>query len=113
MTIERITPGPRMSQAVVHNGVAYLAGQVAAGATLEEQARGALAQVDALLTEVGSDRSKLLSATIYLADIADFGAMNAVWDSWVDQDNAPARATVEAKLATSDFKVEFAIVAAV
>ncbi|MBO0981567.1 RidA family protein [Microbacterium sp. SD291] len=113
MTIERINPGPRMSHAVVHNGVVYLAGQVAEGATVEEQSRAALQLVDDLLAGVGSDRSKLLSVTIYLADIADFGAMNSVWETWVDAANPPARATVEAKLATPDYRVEFSVIAAV
>lgn len=113
MSIQRIQPGPRMSQAVVHGDTVYLAGQVAEGATVEEQSRAALAQVDALLAGVGSDKSKLLSATIYLADIANFAAMNSVWDTWVDGANPPARATVEAKLATPDYFVEFQVVAAI
>ncbi|MFF2272075.1 RidA family protein [Agromyces sp. NPDC058136] len=113
MSIERIQPGPRMSQAVVHGDTVYLAGQVAEGDTVEAQSRAALQRVDELLASVGSDKSKLLSATIYLADIADFAAMNSVWDEWVDGANPPARATVEAKLATPDFRVEFAVIAAV
>lgn len=112
MTIQRIQPGPRMSQAVVHGGTVHLAGQVAAGTTVAEQSRAALAQVDALLAAAGTDRSKLLSATIYLADIASFAEMNSVWDEWVDGANPPARATVEAKLATPDYFVEFQITAA-
>lgn len=113
MSIQRIQPGPRMSQAVVHGGTVYLAGQVAAGASVAEQSRAALAQVDALLAAVGTDKSKLLSATIYLADIASFAEMSSVWDTWVDGANPPARATVEAKLATPDYFVEFQITAAV
>ncbi|MFF2370882.1 RidA family protein [Agromyces sp. NPDC058110] len=112
MTIQRVQPGARMSQAVVHGDTVYLAGQVAEGASVAEQSRAALAQVDALLASVGSDRSKLLNVTIYLADIASFAEMNSVWDTWVDGANPPARATVEAKLATPDFLVEFAVVAA-
>lgn len=112
MTIQRIQPGPRMSQAVVHGDTVYLAGQVAEGASVAEQSRAALAQVDALLASVGSDKSKLLSVTIYLADIATFPEMNSVWDTWVDAANPPARATVEAKLATPDYFVEFAAIAA-
>ncbi|QAY72080.1 RidA family protein [Agromyces protaetiae] len=113
MSITRIQPGARMSQAVVHGGIAYLAGQVAAGADVVEQSRAALAQVDALLEAAGTDKSKLLTATIYLADIATFGDMNSVWDEWVDGENPPARATVEAKLATPEFFVEFQVTAAI
>ncbi|MGX5697885.1 RidA family protein [Agromyces soli] len=113
MTIQRIQPGPRMSQAVVHGDTVYLAGQVAEGASVAEQSRAALQQVDELLAAAGTDKSKLLSATIYLADIASFAEMNSVWDEWVDGANPPARATVEAKLATPDYFVEFQITAAV
>ncbi|GAA1781494.1 RidA family protein [Agromyces lapidis] len=113
MSIQRIQPGPRMSQAVVHGDTVYLAGQVAEGATVVEQSRAALQRVDELLASVGSDKSKLLSVTIYLADIADFADMNSVWDAWVDGANPPARATVEAKLATPDYFVEFAVTAAI
>ncbi|WP_395244277.1 RidA family protein [Agromyces sp. MMS24-K17] len=113
MTIQRIQPGPRMSHAVVHGDTVYLAGQVAEGASVEEQSRAVLQRVDELLATVGSDKSKLLSVTIYLADIATFGEMNSVWDAWVDPANPPARATVEAKLATPDYLVEFVITAAV
>ncbi|MGH3704800.1 MAG: RidA family protein [Agromyces sp.] len=113
MSIQRIQPGPRMSQAVVHGDTVYLAGQVAAGATVEAQSTAALKQIDELLASAGTDKSKLLSATIYLADITTFAAMNSVWDTWVDGANPPARATVEAKLATPDFFVEFSVIAAI
>ncbi|WP_226628821.1 RidA family protein [Alloyangia pacifica] len=113
MTITRIEPGARMSQAVVHNGIVYLAGQVGEGADITAQCKDALASVDRLLAEAGSDKSHLLSTTIWLADMADFAAMNAVWDSWVDPANPPARATGEAKLATPDYLVEFIITATV
>lgn len=112
--IQRFQKDHRMSQAVVHNGVVYLAGQV--GETHEDvvtQTRTALAEVDALLAEVGSDKSKILMATIWLADMADFAAMNSVWDAWVDQANPPARATGEAKLATPEYRVEIIVTAAV
>ena len=102
MTIQRIQVGPRMSQAVVHGGTVYLAGQVAldnAGKSVTEQTREILSRIDTLLGAAGSSKHKLLSATIYLSDIATFGEMNAVWDGWVDPQNTPARATVEAKLA--------------
>jgi enamine deaminase RidA (YjgF/YER057c/UK114 family) len=113
MTITRFDAGARMSQAVVHNNTVYLAGQVAApGASVEEQTKAVLASVDSLLARTGSDKSRILSATIWLADMADFPAMNSVWDGWVDQANAPARATGEAKLATPDYKVEIIITAA-
>ncbi|SDH75843.1 RidA family protein [Alloyangia pacifica] len=112
MTITRIEPGTRMSQAVVHNGIVYLAGQVGEGADITAQCKDALASVDRLLAEAGSDKSRLLTTTIWLADMADFAAMNAVWDTWVDPANPPARATGEAKLATPDYYVEFIVTAA-
>ncbi|NDW02379.1 RidA family protein [Salipiger sp. PrR002] len=113
MTITRIQPGPRMSQAVVYNGTVHLAGQVGHGADVTEQSRDALASIEKLLAEVGSDKSRILSTTVWLADMADFAAMNAVWDAWVDPANPPARACGEAKLATPDYLVEFLVVAAV
>ncbi|PWC03547.1 RidA family protein [Agromyces badenianii] len=113
MSIQRVAPGPRMSQAVVHGNTVYLAGQVAQGASIAEQSRAALQRIDELLASVGSDKSKLLSVTIYLADMATFAEMNSVWDAWVDGANPPARATVEAKLATSDYLVEFSAIAAI
>ena len=112
--IKRIQAGSRMSQAVVHNGVVYLAGQV--GEPHEDvaaQTRTALAEIEALLAEAGSDKSKILMATIWLADIADFEAMNSVWDAWVDQANPPARATGEAKLVAPEYRVEIIVTAAV
>lgn len=114
MTIKRLHSGPRMSQAVVHNGVVYLAGQVAKDPDKDvaDQTRQVLAGIDALLAEAGSDKSRLLSATIYLADIADFQAMNGVWDAWVIAGSTPARATVEASLATPKYLVEIMVTAA-
>jgi len=113
MTITRFDQGARMSQAVVHGDTIYLAGQVAApGASVAEQTGAVLAQIDGLLERTGSDRDHLLSATIWLADMADFAEMNAVWDSWIAGGQAPARATGEAKLATPDYKVEIIITAA-
>lgn len=112
--IKRIQSDARMSQAVVHNGVVYLAGQV--GEPHEDvaaQTRTALAEVEALLAEAGSDKSNILMATIWMADMADFETMNTVWDAWVDTANPPARATGEAKLATPDYRVEIIITAAV
>ena len=115
MSITRLRPGPRMSQAVVHGDTVYLAGQVAdeaKGKSVGEQTREILAAIDRLLAEAGSDKTKILSATIYLADIATFSQMNAVWDTWVPQGHTPARATVEAKLAAAAYAVEIACIAA-
>ncbi len=111
--ISRIEPGPRMSQAVVHNGIAYLAGQVGApGTSVTEQTRAVLAEIDRLLAAAGTSKARLLTAQIWLADIGTFGEMNAVWDAWVDGANPPARWTGEAKLATPDYKVEIIVTAA-
>ena len=113
MTIQRLDTGPRMSQAVIHGDTVYLAGQVGApGESVTVQTQQVLASIDDLLARAGSDKSKILSATIWLADMASFGEMNAVWDAWVDSANSPARATGEAKLATPDYKVEIIVVAA-
>ena len=115
MSLKRLRAGPRMSQAVVHGATIYLAGQVADRAkakSVGEQTREILATIDRLLAEAGSDKTRLLSATIYLADIATFAEMNAEWDAWVPAGHAPARATVEAKLAASEFTVEIACIAA-
>lgn len=111
--IKRIEFGPRMSQAVVHNGTIYLAGQVGKpGESVTEQTKEVLAQVDRLLAECGSDKTRILSAQIWLADMADFPQMNAVWDAWVPAGHAPSRATGEFALATPDYKVEIIVVAA-
>ena len=118
MPIERHHTGKRMSDIVVFmpagERVAWLAGQVAAdpAADITGQARSVLGQIDTLLAEIGSDKTQILSATIYLPDIKDFAAMNAVWDAWVPQGHTPARATVEAKLASPAYKIEIQIVAA-
>ncbi len=113
--IQRFDTGPRMSEMTVHNGVAYLAGQVAEDDSLDisGQTREVLAQIDALLARAGSDRSKLLRAQIFLADLADFAAMNAVWEQWVVPGHTPARATVQAALANPKWKVEIVVTAAV
>jgi len=115
MTIQRIKPGPRMSGAVVHGNTVYLAGQVAqesAGKSVTEQTKEILSIIDSLLTEAGTDKSKILMANIWITDMGTFQEMNAVWDAWVSPGNTPARATVEAKLATPAFKVEIAVIAA-
>lgn len=112
--ITRLHTNARMSQAVVHNGIAYLAGQVGAeGESVAVQTQAILAKIDALLAEVGSDKTQLLTAQIWVADIAtQFADMNAVWDAWVPEGCAPARWTGEAKLATTGFKVEIIVTAA-
>lgn len=114
MTIRTVAPGPRMSQAVIHDGTVYLAGQVAEDASADTagQTRQILERIDALLLEAGTDRSRLLSATIWLSDMAGFKAMNGVWDDWVEPGHTPARACVEARLARSDLRVEIMVVAA-
>jgi enamine deaminase RidA (YjgF/YER057c/UK114 family) len=114
MNVDRIGLGPRMSKAVRHGDTIYLAGQVPDNANedVAGQTRQVLAKIDAILAEAGSDRSQLLSATIYLRDMATFNQMNEVWDAWVDPKNTPARATVEAKLARPEFGVEISVIAA-
>lgn len=115
MSIKRVEPGRRMSQAVVHNGVVYLAGQVAAkaaGASIREQTSDILGQIDALLASAGTDKGRVLSATIYLVDINTFAEMNEVWDAWVSPGNTPARACVEARLAAPKYGVEISLIVA-
>jgi enamine deaminase RidA (YjgF/YER057c/UK114 family) len=116
MTIERYHVGKRLSDMVIHHsgGTVYLAGQVAddAKADITGQTRQVLAAIDKLLAEAGSDKSKLLSATIFLPDLANFAAMNAVWEAWVAPGQPPARATVEAKLANPAYLVEIQAIAA-
>ena len=116
MTIKRIGAGARMSKAVVHGNTVYLSGRVAdktKGRSVTEQTGEILGIIDALLKEAGSDKGKLLSATIWLTDMGTFGEMNAVWEGWVVPGQTPARATVEAKLAAADYKVEIAVIAAI
>ncbi|HET9620967.1 MAG TPA: RidA family protein [Kofleriaceae bacterium] len=114
MTIQRFEIGPRMSQVVVHGGVARLAGVVAddAQAPVGEQTRQVLAEIDRLLALAGTSKSRLLKANIWLADIGQFGEMNKAWEAWIDPANPPARATVEAKLAGA-YLVEIMVEAAV
>lgn len=111
--IERLHTSDRMSKIVKHNGVAYLCGQVGAGESVAEQTADCLSRVDALLTEAGSDREHILQAIIWLRDMADFAEMNAVWDAWVPQGHAPARACGEARLARDVLKVEIIVTAAI
>lgn len=111
--IERLHTSARMSKIVKHGGVAYLCGQVGDGTSVTEQTADCLARVDALLAEAGSDRNHMLQAVIWLADMADFAEMNAVWDAWVPAGHAPARACGEAKLARASLKVEVIVTAAI
>ena len=113
--IQRLDPGPHMSEASIHNGIVYLAGQIpeTADAAIEVQTAEVLAAIDALLAQAGSDKSRILRAQIFLADINDFAGMNRAWDAWVVAGNAPARATVEAKLANPAWKVEIVVTAVV
>lgn len=113
MSIRRIESGARMSQAVVANGVVYLAGQVAndTKADVEGQARQVLAEIDRLLALAGSDKRHIVSANCYLADIGTFADMNRAWDAWVAPDAKPARATIEAQLAAPEYKVEIQVTA--
>ncbi|HZC98019.1 MAG TPA: RidA family protein, partial [Bradyrhizobium sp.] len=107
--------GPRMSQVVVHGNTVYLAGVVAnnaGGESVTKQTQDVLSIIDGHLAKAGSDKSKLLTATIYITDMKNFAEMNAVWDGWVSAGNTPARATVEAKLASPKYSVEIMVVAA-
>lgn len=111
--ITRLDTNTRMSQAVRHGDTIYLAGQVGnRGDSVADQARTCLEQIDALLARMGTDKTRILQTTIWLADMADFAEMNAVWDGWVPAGNAPARACGEAKLAHPELLVEFMVVAA-
>src|ERR1700687_3506373 len=115
MTIQRHDTAPRMSKVVLHGDTVYLAGILAdnpKGKSVAEQTKSILSQIDGFLAKAGTDKSKLLSANIWITDMANFAEMNAVWDAWVSPGNTPARATVEAKLASSDYKVEIMVVAA-
>jgi len=111
--IQRHHTNQRMSQIVTHGDTIYLAGQVGtAGASVAQQTQDCLDKVDALLAEAGVDKTRILQSTIWLADMADFAEMNAVWDAWVPEGHAPARACGEAKLAKPDFTVEILVIAA-
>ena len=115
MTITRLQPGKRMSQAVKHGNTVYLAGQVASdySGNIEKQTSEVLAAIDALLAEAGTSKSKVLSCQVILNNIADFAAMNTVYDAWIDPANPPARACIEARLAHPSLKVEIIAIAAV
>lgn len=114
MTIKRLYVGNRLSEAAIHNGTIYLAGQIAEDVTqnIVGQTRETLGHIDRLLAEAGSDKAHILSCQIYLADIKDFDDMNRIWDEWVAAGNAPPRATVEAKLMRPENLIEIVVVAA-
>lgn len=114
MTIERIEPGVRFSEAVAHGNLVFLAGHTSSveDAPVYDQTVDILAQIDAHLAAAGTDKSKLLSVSIWLSDIGTFAEMNRAWDEWLDRDNMPVRATVEARLARPGWKVEIAGIAA-
>ena len=114
MSIERQEVGQRMSRIVIHNDTVYLCGQVAkdASAGIKEQTATMLEKVDALLEQAGSDRKHILSATVYVRDMKDFAGMNEVWDNWVPEGYAPARACVEARMARPELLVEVSVTAA-
>jgi enamine deaminase RidA (YjgF/YER057c/UK114 family) len=116
MTIKRIGAGKRMSEAVIHGGIAYLSGFVAdktVGKSVKEQTQDVLAQIDATLKEAGTDKTKILKANIWLTDIKTFAQMNEAWDAWVVAGQTPVRATVEAKLAAPGLDVEIMVEAAI
>jgi len=112
--IARFHVGHRLSDMAVYNGTVYLAGQVPTDGTrdIRGQTEEVLSTVERLLGEAGSDKSRILIATIYLSDMADFGGMNEIWDGWVTEGSAPPRATVQAKLARPDWRIEVVVVAA-
>lgn len=111
-SIVRFTPGPRMSQGVTYGGLLYTAGQVdAQSADVSQQTTNILAKIDALLAQAKSSKSRVLSANIWLSDMTTFDEMNRVWERWIDPHNPPARATVESRLATPQYKVEIAVIA--
>lgn len=111
--IKRFGIGARMSEAVAYNGIVWLAGQVGTpGASVAQQTQDCLAEVDRILAEVGTDKTRILSTQIWLADMSYFPEMNGVWDAWVPKGNTPARATGEAKLATPEYLVEIIVTAA-
>lgn len=115
--IQRIQSGPRVSKIVIHSGVVYMCGQTASGGEfaksyITEQTQAVLEKIDKLLAEANSDRTRILSATIYLKTIEDFAGMNAVWESWISPEHAPARATIQSLMASPDLRVEMSVVAA-
>lgn len=114
MTIQRFDVGPRMSEMAVHNGTVYLAGQIAEDGSqdITGQTQQVLQAIDNLLARAGSNKSKILRAQIFIKDLADFAAMNAVWEAWVVPGHTPPRATVQAHLAKPEWKIEIVVTAA-
>ena len=113
MTIERLNTGKRMSQVVIHGDTIYLAGQVGRPEKdVATQTRDCLNSIDLLLAEVGSDKSNILQAVVWLSDMADFDVMNTVWDAWVPEGHAPARACGEARLAAPEYRIEIIVTSA-
>lgn len=113
--IQRLHPTQRMHQAVIHGGLVYTAGQVAQdhpGASVAVQTKDVLDRIDRLLAEAGTDKTRILTAYLYLADMADFDEMNTVWDAWVAPDGKPARTTIEAKLTEAHYTIEIGVIAA-
>ncbi|MCX7663006.1 MAG: RidA family protein [Tepidimonas fonticaldi] len=112
--VQRFDVGPRLSEMAIHNGTVYLAGQVPDDATqdIEGQTRQVLGMIDALLARAGTDKTRLLMVQIFLADLADFDGMNRVWDAWVPAGHTPPRATVQARLARPEWKIEIVATAA-
>ena len=114
--ISRIGTSERMSKIVIHNGTVYLCGQVGdspdGSISMSRQTENMLSKVDSLLAEAGSNRQSILSATIYVRDMKDFAEMNKVWDSWIPEGHAPARACVESRMARPDLLVEISVIAA-
>ena len=115
MTIQRLENGPRFCRALTHNGIVYLSGMTAndTSGDVVQQTRLTLAKIDHFLAMAGTDKTKLLTAVIWLRDIADFERMNSVWDSWIDPSAMPVRATVEGRLAGESYRVEIMVTAAV
>ena len=114
MTIKRLQKSSRMSQTVIHGGIVYLAGQVGTeGAPIQEQTQQTLDSIDKLLAASGSGKSHMLQATVWLADMADFPAFNALWEAWIDRENPPARSTGQVPMVSPGYKIEITVVAAV
>ena len=114
MTIKRLQKSSRMSQAVIHGGLVYLAGQVGTeGAPFKEQTQQTFDAIDKMLAASGSDKSHMLQATVWLADMADFPAFNALWEAWIDRENPPARSTGQVPMVSPGYRVEVTVVAAV
>ena len=112
--VQRFDVGPRLSEMAIHNGTAYLAGQIPEDASedIRGQTRQVLAAVDALLARAGTDKTRILMAQIFIADMADFDGMNEAWDAWVPAGHAPPRATVQARLGKPEWRIEMVVTAA-